>query len=123
MDEPTVRRWFHLAGWLCVIAIAVLSLSPRRLGVGTEFGAPELDHLLAYLFTTAALALGHTRTRWRVVLCVLLIGFGGLMELGQGVVPGRDGSIGDFLVNALGVGMGLVMAVLLERTVLSRAWR
>ena len=123
MDELAIRRLFHLAGWLCVIIIIVLSLSPRRLGVGVEFGAPQLDHLFAYLVTTAALALGNRRTRSRIVLCVLLIGFGGLMELGQNAIPGRDGNIGDFLVNGLGVGMGLAMAMLLERLVLSRAWR
>ena len=123
MDELAARRLFRLAGWACVITIAVLSLLPRPVGVGSEFGAPELDHVFAYLVTAAAFALGHMRTRSRIVVCILLIGFGGIMELGQAAIPGRDGSIGDFLVNALGVGMGLVTAVHFDRRVLSRAWR
>lgn len=123
MDERSVRQFFQLAGWLCIFTIALLSLSPRALRVGVEFGAPQLDHLLAYLFTTAALTLGHVRTRSRVVLCALLIGFGGLMELAQGAIPGRHADMVDVVVNTLGVGMGLAMAILLDRTVLYRAWR
>lgn len=123
MDELTVRRLSRLAGWACVITIAVLSLLPRPVGVGSEFGAPELDHLFAYLVTAGAFALGQMRTRSRIVVCLLLIGFGGCMELGQAAIPGRDGSIGDFLVNALGVGMGLMTAVLFDRRVLSRQRR
>jgi VanZ family protein len=123
MDELTVRRLFRLAGWACVITIAVLSLLPRPVGVGSEFGAPELDHVFAYFLTAGLIALGHMRTRTRIVVCMLLIGFGGFMELGQAAIPGRDGSIGDFLVNAIGVGMGLVTALHFDRRVLSRAWR
>lgn len=123
MDERGVRRFFQLAGWICILTIAVLSLSPRALQVGIEFGAPQLDHLLAYLFTTAALTLGHAGTRSRLVVCALLIGFGGLMELAQGAIPGRHGDVVDLVVNTVGVGMGLAMAILLDRTVLYRAWR
>jgi VanZ family protein len=123
MDERSVRRFFRLAGWFCILTITVLSLSPRALQVGVEFGAPQLDHLLAYLITTAALTLGHVRTRSRVVLCALLIGFGGLMELAQGPIPGRHADMVDLVVNTIGVGMGLATAILLERGVLYRAWR
>ena len=111
MDELAARRLFRLAGWACVITIAVLSLLPRPVGVGSEFGAPELDHLVAYLVAAGFFALGHMRTRTRLVVCLLLVGFGGLMELGQAALPGRDGGIGDFLVNAVGVSMGLAVAV------------
>lgn len=106
-----------------MITIAVLSLLPRPVGVGSGFGAPELDHLFAYLVTAGVLALGHMRTRSRLVVCILLIGFGGLMELGQAAIPGRDAGIGDFLVNAFGVGVGLVTAMHFDRMVLSRVWR
>lgn len=121
VNELTLRRVFRLAGWACVITMAVLSLLPRPVGVGSEFGAPELDHLFAYLVTAAFLALGHMRTRSLLVVFTLLVGLGGLMELAQAAIPGRDAGIGDFLVNTFGVGMGLLTAMHFDRRMFSRA--
>jgi VanZ family protein len=120
MNEKFARRGFRLAGWFFVITIAALSLSPDRLSVGAEVGIPKFEHLLAYLFTTTALMLGYARTRTRLVLCGFLIGFGGLMELGQAVIPGRTADWADVMVNTLGVGMGLGIAMFLEQIMASK---
>ena len=43
------------------------------------------------------------------------VGFGALMELAQSVIPGRTCSLGDGLVNALGVALGSLLIVVWRR--------
>jgi hypothetical protein len=119
INEQSARRGCRLAGWFFIITIAALSLSPG-LSIGAEVEIPKFEHLLAYLFTATALVLGYARTRTRLVLCGLLIAFGGLMELGQAAIPGRTADGADVMVNALGVGMGLGIAMFLEQIMASK---
>lgn len=45
-------------------------------------------------------------------LCLLIVFYGGLMEVGQAFVPGRDMSGADMLANGLGVTLGAGLAQL-----------
>lgn len=48
--------------------------------------------------------------RFKVVIVLLLILYGGLLEVIQeSFIPGRYGSISDFLANAVGVLSGLII--------------
>lgn len=47
------------------------------------------------------------RQRWRVVAGLLLLGV--LTEVLQSLIPGRSASVGDWLADALGVGIGVLL--------------
>ena len=77
-------------------------------------------HLPAYgVLVILATAAWRTRSRTGaapgVAIALGCMGFGALMELAQSVIPGRTGSLGDGLVNALGVALGGLLMVVWRR--------
>ena len=61
--------------------------------------------LLAWLCVAQLRAGPHRRPslRFAAAGCIAALGFGTLMELAQRFVPGRKGTLGDFLLNGAGV--------------------
>ncbi len=118
---PQSRRvWFILLA-LLFCAISYLALSPRP-PAGLTTGWDKSNHALAF----ASLAFcGHwclsmPRARW-LYLPLLLIAYGGAIELLQLNVPNRSAEWGDLLADSIGVAIGLVLAAginkLLQRRV------
>jgi leader peptidase (prepilin peptidase)/N-methyltransferase len=103
----------RIAGYLGVIAIIVLSLVPGdwRPSIGL---AKALEHLVAYFIVAAILTTGR-RAGWpRIAGLVVLAG---VLEFGQGWVPGRDPNPTDFLGSSVGalLGFGLSSLALARR--------
>lgn len=101
--------------WLAIILVViVLGLLPQA-APPTEYDADKFIHAGVF----AALAgLGRLsfdrRAGWLVALA--MIGLGIAIEIGQSMVPGRDGSVNDALANAVGVLIGATIAELLLRS-------
>jgi VanZ family protein len=94
-----------IAGALILCAL-VGSLLPQ-MGPPSEFGIDKMVHVLGY--ATLAFALGEVRgVRWPLAL-TLAMAMGGLAELLQTAVPGRDGSWPDFFASTLGAVLGVVV--------------
>jgi VanZ family protein len=77
-------------------------------------------HLPAYgVLVILATAAWRTRSRSGaapgIAIALACVGFGALMELAQSVIPGRTCSLGDGLVNALGVALGSLLIVVWRR--------
>ncbi len=75
--------------------------------------------VLAWLWTAQFRAVTGRSGRNRVMLaaCFAAVGFGTCMELAQSLIPGRKASLGDFVLNASGVGVAaLLMWVRARRT-------
>ncbi len=87
-----------------VITIGILSLLPPESGF--ELKKDKLGHFLAYA-TLAANALHFSKDR-RSLLTILfsVICYGGLLELLQQVIPGREPSGLDLLANTSGAIIG-----------------
>jgi len=102
--------------WLVLlIAISYLALSPvppRTLDTGWD----KANHLLAFgsLAFSGYWSLSAPRARW-LGLPLLLLGYGGLIEILQLQVPGRSGEWADLLADSLGIAVGLLVAGSLGR--------
>ena len=94
--------------------VAVTSLSP-----GGNQGVEHLDkvvHLLVYYIFAV---LGYrmlANKRYYLYLCLGIVVYSGMIELGQSYIPGRDMSMYDLLANILGVTLG---ALVVNRRVLT----
>lgn len=106
-------RPLRLAAFLVLLAvISWLALSPappRTMDLGWD----KANHLCAF----ATLLVGARLVWPRRLLAVVigLLAYGGLIELLQLNVPGRDGDWADLLADALGLGLGLALWWMLER--------
>jgi hypothetical protein len=107
-SPKTVR----IAAWALAAAIVILSLVPPTLR--PETGAPHsLEHFTIFAATGFAFGLGYKR--WHHLLAILLVIFSSAIEIAQLFVPGRHARLGDLIIDALAVCIGVVMASLLAR--------
>jgi VanZ family protein len=117
--EPVhpVQTAFRILTWCCVILLAVLSLLPAQDMVRT--GTPgQFEHFVAYA-GSASIALAGYR-KWGAVRIIGLFWiYAGVLEYLQHFSPGRDSSIMDFAVSALGAFFGGLGTTLLMR----RLWK
>jgi len=109
------RPWRWLLA-LLVVAVALLALTPAppvELGVGWD----KLNHVLAFTALALCAALGYRTPRaLQLVMLAALLGFGGLIEVLQQYVPNRSAEWGDLRADAIGIGIGaLVAACVLRR--------
>jgi VanZ family protein len=67
---------------------------------------PE-EHFLAHLLVAMTVAAAVRRPNFIVWTLLALVGYAGLLELGQYLVPGRSPALGDFAASALGATLGV----------------
>lgn len=89
-----------------VVLVTLASLLPAG---GALVGSYDKSaHLMIYaIFAILAYRLGVTGRHY-VYLCVGIIAYSGLLEVGQSFVPGREMSALDLLANTCGVLLGVV---------------
>jgi len=124
-DQPLRNRWHRvlLVAWLAYWAILTYLLLAPKVPRAPITISPK--GLVIHCFTFACLAYGRvvvrragggrSTWRWALVWAVVLAAYGGLAELIQ-PLTGRDCDIEDFLADAVGV-----VVVLLVATI--RDWR
>jgi VanZ family protein len=107
--------------WLCIAAIALLSLLPSDSIHRTELGG-HLEHVLAYLGTAIAVSLAYRLQKTFQIFLMLII-FAGCLEYLQRFSLGRSSSFSDFLFSATGVALGLAIILVGKRVITSHpAW-
>lgn len=106
-------RWqggLRLGFALLLLLISWLALSPSPPQLPAT-GWDKLNHLLAFAALGCCGALAWPgRRRW---LVAGLLAYGLLIELVQGLVPGRFSEPADVLADLLGIAVGLLLAALL----------
>ena len=119
MDAPSIRLVARFLGWLLVVVIAFLSLSPPSYRPVTALGH-NLEHFSIHLLLGAAFGVGYAR-RW-CLLALVLIGLVGALEFAQLFVPGRHARMNDLLIDSGAACLGLAVAWVgsAVRSVLSR---
>ncbi len=115
-------RTARIGAWLCVLALAVLSLIPRDWILRSDNlfeiqPIPVAEHGLAYLLTGLVVAVGYGAQYRSPQLILTLVGYAAVLELGQNLAPGRGPGLGEFGGGALGAMLGVLIG---EKI---RAWR
>jgi VanZ family protein len=96
---------------LLVVVVAVLALSPNP-AQGPQLGWDKLNHALAFAAMAFCAVMGRRGGSRRQLATVLvaLLAYGGLIELLQLFVPGREAEWGDWLADAVGIAIGALLA-------------
>src|SRR3954447_25798500 len=105
----TARRLFRALGWLCVLAIVLLSLVAPSLRPVT-FLPHGLEHAAIFALCGLALGLGYPRRIMHHM--AMLVIFAAAIELAQFYAPGRHPRLIDFVVDAVAACAGVALAAL-----------
>jgi VanZ family protein len=92
--------------WLALLAITALALWPKP-PAAASLGWDKLNHVAAFavLGLLARVAWpAQALQRW-----ALLLAYGGLLELAQGLTPNRSAEWSDWLADALGLLLAVVL--------------
>jgi len=92
------------SAWTLLMTIAVLSLVPAQYRPVTS-----LPHWVEHfsIFLIAGLALGVSYPQRCLFKFAAVFAFTAAVELGQLLIPGRHARLSDFLVDAVGIAVGL----------------
>jgi len=102
--------------WACIIGW--LSLAPVYFPPGPE-GSDKVEHFLAYALLGLLAGIGRENRRMLIYTLLLIIAYGGLIELIQPYVN-RYRELGDLLANGCGAVVGLLTALPLQHRLNSR---
>lgn len=98
----------RIATWGLIVGVGVLSLLPGEMM--PEIGRGLGEHLLAYVAFAGAAALGYGGRFGYAVLFVAAVGFAGLFEIAQLLLPQRTFSWMDLLAGGAGATLGVTLA-------------
>jgi VanZ family protein len=110
LPELHYRRFWFCVGMAFAIAIAVVCLMPGRKLPDVRI-SDKVQHFAA--FAVLAFWFGSIVVRRDLVwLAIALMAFGGLIEFAQELMRlGREGDLRDLLADAVGVVLGLLVAL------------
>jgi VanZ family protein len=116
MRPGLLRTTLRVLTWLCVVVLAVLSLTPGEEIEPLRTDLPgQVEHVIAYAGSGAIAMAGYGLNRGavRVIGCFWV--YAGVLEYLQHFSPGRNPAVVDFAASALGVLCGGVAVFLLWR--------
>jgi VanZ family protein len=108
-DERVQRMSFVLwcLGWLIVAGESLRPIQTMPFGL-----SDKLIHFMGYALMSTAVASFCYEPRWLLGWSVLTLLIGGLSEVGQYFVLGRDADLLDFVANASGTILGATTALI-----------
>jgi VanZ family protein len=111
-DTPTRTRpwrWTLLLLAVLITVLALLPVPPRQADLGWD----KLNHVLAFAALAVCAVLGWRSSHAaRLAVLLALLAFGGAIELMQLQVPNRSGEWTDLGADAVGIGLGALLALL-----------
>lgn len=105
------RVCLRVGFWVPLFACTWLALTPSPPEAVFRISDVVL-HALAFAYLTFALGLAHAGLRTWAILSWML-GYGVFIELVQSIEPQRSAELKDLLVDAAGIGVGLVLLAVL----------
>jgi VanZ family protein len=99
-------RLWHTLGWLLVVLVVFLSLTPRPPVVLEVPGSDKVHHFLAYLVMMLWFSQLYREPRRQFWVGVGLVALGAGLELVQGLLAYRSADVLDALANGCGVFAG-----------------
>lgn len=102
-------RWALLLLAALVTALALAPTPPRQMDLGWD----KLNHLFAFAVLAVCAVFGWRSSHAaRLAVLLALLAFGGAIELLQLQVPNRSAEWSDLGADAIGIGMGALLALL-----------
>src|SRR5258708_33286155 len=102
-----LSKGFRLGAWTCVVLLAVLSWLPADLMIRTAVDG-RIEHVVAYMGTMLFVGAAYALRLGLLRIVATLIGYAGILELGQNFSPGRHSSVFDFAASSFGVIAGAI---------------
>ncbi len=120
LDSPSARRRWAWLTLLLLVYVSWEALSPSAKGLGMQHFDKVL-HVSAFttLALTASLSL-PAMSRVALSVAAALLAYGGLIEILQRYIPGRDASWGDLAADLCGIALGMGLATLARRRLLPK---
>jgi VanZ family protein len=103
------RRLWLVLGWLFVLLVVYLSLTPARIELEIDQG-DKFSHAIAYLVLMSWFANLYETPIQRVTIALGFIVMGITLEFAQGLVGYRSFEVTDMGANAAGVALGWLFA-------------
>jgi VanZ family protein len=113
------RGWWLALGWLLVLAILWLSLTPSPPQIDIEQG-DKLGHALGYAVLMFWFSQLHGSRRARIACALGFVAMGIAIEFAQRATGYRSFEVLDMLADAAGVAVGWVLARLTGTRLLER---
>jgi VanZ family protein len=107
-----VRRSLQLLSWLAVLGLAILSLVPRTWRPVTDV-PHSVEHVLAFALAGLVFGLAYRGRPWLQLGALIVLT--AAIEAAQLLIPGRHGTLRDFLLNSFGVCVGFGVARVVGR--------
>ena len=108
--SPAVQTWIKLAAWLCLVAIAVVTVVPIGLRPTTPY-SPHTERFYIMAVMGCLFVLAYPGRFWTIVLalaCAVL-----LFESLQFLAPSRHPGFRDVLVKSAGTSTGAIVGHLM----------
>ena len=122
MHADRCQAGARVAFWLLLAAVTVLSLLPVQYLPPQAFSLwDKAEHALAFLGLGLLGLLAYPARPLRLAL--VLLAFGGAIELVQAATGWRQGEWADLLADAVGLGAGLVLGLAMRRWLATRCYR
>ena len=106
------KRSLQVAAWLLLFTVAAFSVVSPDYRVST-FLPPDVEHFIVFLFVGLAFGLRYA-PRYLLQL-VALLSFTAAIELAELWAPGSHARLSYFIVDALGIGVGIGLAYVVAR--------
>jgi VanZ family protein len=110
LQRAHLKPVFQAIFWAYLALITYLSLLPSEFMPGISVW-DKIQHCGAYFVMSILVAPLCQKRQHLVIACLGIIGYSGVMELLQGLSPGRDGSWLDMLANSLGVAIAVPLLI------------
>jgi hypothetical protein len=108
------ERLFTVLGVVVIVAIAWFSLIPQTIRPDVGLSG-HVEHIIAYFSAAFLLGMAYGQLTQLAAVAFLLWSYGGFLELGQFMSPGRTPRISDWMVDGVGCVAGIAVAMLLYR--------
>ncbi|MBU6463190.1 MAG: VanZ family protein [Bradyrhizobium sp.] len=109
----------RIIAWLLAAAVTFATLGPASLRPHSDLGQ-DGEHAFAFILVGLAFGLAYTGNRPRTAVIAMIAT--GVLELLQFWAPGRHARLEDFIVDALAVCIGFIVAAGADWTTRRLGW-
>ena len=113
--ETLSKRGVPFGAGCGYVIVALCSLVPGEYRPHIDGLSGKEEHALAYLVLAVITVIAARGTLNVYRLCIILVAYAAVLELGQLFIPGRQAAVGDFMASSLGAIMGVALTTFAVR--------